>query len=82
MSHRRSGTGRTAVAEDGGSGDHCPNQLVQDQLFTGTGRACGREKEEACTRRALRRRWLHRKRFAAFRVQALERSRRAARGLL
>src|SRR5271166_271878 len=27
-----------------GSGDHCPNQLVQDQLFTGTGQACGREK--------------------------------------
>src|SRR5271157_4771285 len=33
-----------AVAEDGGSGDHCPNQLVQDPLFTGTGRACGKEK--------------------------------------
>jgi len=25
----------------GGSGDHCPNQLVQDQPFTGTGRTCG-----------------------------------------
>src|SRR5208337_3859805 len=23
--------------------DHCPNQLVQDQRFTGTGRAFGRE---------------------------------------
>ncbi len=44
MTCRRSGTGRPAVAEDGGSGDHCPNQLLQDQLFTGTGRACDREK--------------------------------------
>ena len=76
VTRRRSGTGRPAVAEDGGSGDHCPNQLphelqspilyfrtlssatgssrgvrepgtgaevVQDQLFTGTGRTCGRE---------------------------------------
>src|SRR5208282_4074410 len=31
-----------------------------------TGRACGREKEEACTRRALRRRWLHRKGLRPF----------------
>src|SRR5271157_4138724 len=44
VTRRQSGTGRPAVAEDGGSGDHCPNQLVQDQLFTGTGRAFGREK--------------------------------------
>src|SRR5271157_1748940 len=36
----------------GGSGDHCLNQLGQEQLFAGTGRACGREKEEACTRKA------------------------------
>ncbi len=28
----------------GGSGDHCPSQLVQGQLFTGTGRACGSKK--------------------------------------
>src|SRR5271166_2374853 len=74
VTRRRSGTGTPAVAEDGGSGDHCPNQLphefqglvlcfrtllsatassrgvgepdtgaevVQDQLFTGSGRACG-----------------------------------------
>src|SRR5208337_2325833 len=28
----------------GGSGDRCLNQHVQDSLFTGTGRACGKEK--------------------------------------
>src|SRR5271157_3980028 len=33
-----------AVAEDGGSGERCPNQLVQDPIFTGTGRACSKEK--------------------------------------
>src|SRR5208337_21603 len=27
-----------------GSGDRCLNQHVQDSLFTGTGRACGKEK--------------------------------------
>ena len=43
---RRSGTGRSAVAEDGGLGNHCPNQLVEDQLFTGTGRAFGRERKK------------------------------------
>src|SRR5208337_337105 len=32
VTRRQSGTGRPAVAEDGGSGDHCPNQLAQDQL--------------------------------------------------
>jgi len=45
VGRRRSGTGRPAFAEDGGgAGDHCPNQHVQDSLFTGTGRACGKEK--------------------------------------
>src|SRR5208337_4047047 len=43
VTRRQSGT---AVSEDGGSADHCPNQLVQDQLFTGTGRACGRERKK------------------------------------
>ena len=32
VTRRRSGTGRPAVAADGGSGDHCPNQLLQDPL--------------------------------------------------
>jgi hypothetical protein len=44
VTRRWSGTGRAAVAEAGGSADHCPNQLVQDQLFTGTGRARGSKK--------------------------------------
>ena len=32
VTRRRSGTGRPTVAEDGGSEDHCPNQLAQDPL--------------------------------------------------
>jgi len=28
------------------AGDHCPNQLVQDQLCTSTGRACGRKRKK------------------------------------
>src|SRR5271157_2469034 len=55
------GTGMPAVAEDGGAGDHCPHQLVQDLLFTGAERASGREKEEACTRRARIDDGVHRK---------------------
>src|SRR5208282_4105559 len=39
-----SGTGRPAVAVDGGPGDHCPNQLAQDPLFSGPERACGSKK--------------------------------------
>jgi len=34
----------TCVRRGRRSGDHCPNQLVQDPLFTGTGQACGKEK--------------------------------------
>jgi len=30
VTRRRSGTGRPAGAEDGGSGDHCPNQLPHE----------------------------------------------------
>src|SRR5271157_2637754 len=48
VTRQRSGTGRSGVAEDGGSGDHCPNQLLKDQLFTGTERAFGREKWRFC----------------------------------
>src|SRR5271157_1403080 len=70
VTRRRSGTGRPAVAEDSGSGDHCPNRLVRDQLFTGTGRACGKEKEEACTRRAGTDDEASPQAVAAFRVQA------------
>ena len=43
-----------------------PEPACTRPTFTGTGRAFGREKEEACTRRALRRRWLHRKRLRPF----------------
>jgi len=46
VTRQRSGTGTPVVAEDDGSADHCPIQLVQDQPFTGTGRACSLEKSE------------------------------------
>src|SRR5271157_117071 len=45
--HRRSGTGRPARAEDDGPGDHSPNQPVPDTLFTGTGRTSGRESRDS-----------------------------------
>src|SRR5271157_354612 len=38
------GLGDRRSQRTGGSGDHCPNQHVQNSLFTGTGRACGKEK--------------------------------------
>jgi len=52
----------------GASGSRIPAQrLYRTNFFTGTGRARGREKEEACTRRAgARRRWLHRKPLRPF----------------
>ena len=40
----QSRTGDVWSQKTGRSGDHCPNQLLQDQLFTATGRACGRKK--------------------------------------
>ena len=36
MTRRRSGVGRAAVAEDGGSGDHCPNQLTGTDCSSST----------------------------------------------
>ena len=44
MTRRSWGTRRPADSQDGGPGDHCPNQLEQDQLFTCTERAFGSEK--------------------------------------
>src|SRR5208337_609734 len=63
VTRRQSGT---AVSEDGGSADHCPNQLVQDQLFTGTGRACGRERKKPVHEGPAQMTRLHRKPLRPF----------------
>src|SRR5271157_4142614 len=75
MTRPQSGTGRPRVAENGGSADHCPNQLVQDPLFTGTGRACCRERKKPVPEGPFAQTVTSPQAIAAFRVQALERSR-------
>ena len=65
VTRRRSGTGRPAVAADGGSGDHCPNQLLQDPLSPVLdGRAVG--KGRSLYPKGLRRRRPYRKPLRPF----------------